>query len=341
MEMQSIAEASKTSFWKSKDGKFGMGVTAIIAAVGLYGFYLILPFLITLAANVLTLAALLLGLFVLVYIVMDKDVQNFVWYAYKAIIRALRRILINTDPVAIINVYISHLRDQFQKLEEKIRELFGARKKLEDSIERTKSDLEEQMSKATVLSKKSPGDPQITIYTNQAGRDESQIKRFTAMLQKLNSLSTLLSEMRKACQIIIADKTNQVKSIELERDTMGTAFSAFKSAVSILKGDPDKKYYFDEAMEAIQTDISTKSGIIESFLNETSDIMKDIDLQNSTFEERGNKLLEKWQTQGMPALLISTTENVKLQVPLSSAHYEVSEPVKRGSSSNKYTDSLK
>jgi hypothetical protein len=70
--------------------------------------------------------------------------------------------------------------------------------------------------------------------------------------------------------------------------------------------------------------------------------MKDLDLQNATFEERGNKLLEKWQTQGMPALLTDGSEKPTVTIPLSSVHYEVAPSVKaRVNSDNKYKDSLK
>ena len=50
--------------------------------------------------------------------------------------------------------------------------------------------------------------------------------------------------MDKAAKVVILDKTNQVEDIKTQRDEMKTGFNAFKSAMSILSGDPDKAYNF-------------------------------------------------------------------------------------------------
>ena len=99
------------------------------------------------------------------------------------------------------------------------------------------------------------------------------------------------------------DYQNQVENIKQEREVIRTGFNAFKSAMSILSGDPDKKVLFDQAMEAIQNDISMKAGAMERFVEESSEIMQAIDLQNGAFEEKGMKLLEKWEKEGVPMLL--------------------------------------
>jgi hypothetical protein len=334
----STSSMSKSSFWSTKDGKFGVGIAVIVAGLGLWGLYLVLPFLISLATNLLTFGLLCLALFVLIYIVLDKDVRTFTFYLYKTLVKALRRLLVNTDPVGIIKVYIDHLRKQFDLLEEKIRELSGARKKLEDSIARTQEDLENQLAKAKAAQKQRLSPAEIAIYTNQAGRDTDSIKKFQTLLSKLTLLNNLLNDMRKACKVIILDKENQVKSIEQERDAMNVGFSAFKSAVSILKGDPDKRYYFDESMEAIQNDISMKSGIIEQYVQETSEILQSVNLQNAAFEEKGMALLEKWQKEGMPALLTDGSEKIGNTIP-ASVQYEM---VPAGNASdNKYSNILK
>lgn len=334
------SSTTKSSFWDSKDGKWGKVIAVVLGAAALFGLYLLLPFLITLAQNMLTLALLGVSLFVLIYMILDKDVQTFVFYLYKSFIRATRTALINTDPVGIIKNYVSHLQKQFERLEEKIQELSGARKKLEDAIERAKEELGQQMGLATSAKKKGLSSAEIAVYTNQGGRLQEAIKRYSTMLNKLTGLNKLLNEMRKACKVIILDKTNQVKQIETERETMNVGFSAFKSAMSILKGDPDKKYWYDEAIENIQNDISVKSGIIEQYLVETSELMGTIDLQNSAFEEKGALLLEKWEKEGMPSLITDGSEKMPSTVPASVNYEVVSVPTDK-LSGNKYKDMLK
>ena len=329
-------------FWKSKDGKWGLGLLVPIAGFGLYLLYQILPFLITLTQNLITLIGLGLCLAGLVYVIMDKQIRTSVFYAYKMLVKVLRRAIINSDPVAVLQVYIDQLNKKYETVKEQIRQLFGATKKLEDSIARTQDDMTHQLEMMAVVKKKSPNDIQIGVYANQAGRDEKDIKDFQAMLTKLNSLKKVLTEMSKACQVVIADKTNEVKSISLKRETMGQAYSAFASAFSVLKGDPDQRAFFEEAMEAIQTDISYKSGIIESFIDESADMLKDIANQNSAFEDKGNALLDRWQKEGIPALLTDGKEKVNPLQQLNAvpARYEVVE-AQKSAGNNNYTNLLK
>lgn len=341
MDSTLVPTSSKGSFWSTKEGTWGKAVIGLLVIGGAWVLYQILPWLITLASNILTLAMLLLAIFVLVYMVMDNDVRTFVFYGYKSIIKALRRALINTDPVGIIETYIGHLRKQFTMLEEKIGQLSGARKKMEDAINRDKEELTNQMDLATTAQKKKLSPAEIAVYTNQAGRLTAGINKYQSLLTKLNLLYNLLCDIRKACKVIIADKENQVKQIKTERENMNIGFSAFKSAVSILKGDPDKRYFYDEAIEAIQNDISMKSGIIDNYISESAEILQSVDLQNASFEEKGSRLLEKWQTQGMAALLTDGSQSMPsiTGMPVA-AQYEVVPATKEGASDNKYTNLL-
>ena len=330
-------------FWKSKDGKWGLIFLIPIVALGLWGLSAILPFLITLTQNIITLIGLVICLLGIIYVATDKQVRTTVFYAYKMFIKVLRRILINSDPVAVLNVYIDQLNKKWEVVKEQIRQLFGATQKLEDSITKTQDDMQKQLEMMAAAKKKNPTDINISVYANQAGRDEKDIKDFQAMLTKLNSLKKVLTEMSKACQVVIADKTNEVKSIALKQETMGKAYSAFASAFSVLKGDPDQRAFFEEAMESIQTDISYKSGIIDSFIDESSDVLKDISLQNSAFEEKGNALLDRWQKEGIPALLTDGSEklNPLQQTNAVPARTEIAAEVKESGKGNKYSKLIK
>jgi hypothetical protein len=112
--------------------------------------------------------------------------------------------------------------------------------------------------------------------------------------------------------------------------------------MSILTGDPDKKVLFDQAMEAIQSDISMKAGAMECFVEESSEILQAIDLQNGAFAEKGMKLLEKWEKEGVPLLLTDGSEHAS---PLTSTTpaAESRVQVDKGESTdgNQYKDLLK
>jgi hypothetical protein len=115
-----------------------------------------------------------------------------------------------------------------------------------------------------------------------------------------------------------------------------------KSAMSIIKGDSDKRAMFDQALEAVADDVANKVGEMEQFMSISENFMQSIDLQNGVFEEEGLKMLEKWEEEGVSLLLgnekefiISEVEGeednqiLKLEHPV-----EEKEPVQR--SGNQY-----
>ena len=336
------SSAGMKSFWSRKEGKTGLIIGAGILGVVGYGLYHLLPYLITMTKNLLTLSLLGICLFIIVYLVMDSQVRNLVWYLYKSLMRGITGLFIQIDPVGIIETYVAHLRKQLENLESQIETLSGAKRKLQDAIDRAKEDLDGQLNLAKAGQKKGLGAAEITVYTNQAGRLKTRIEKYQGLLAKLDTLYRILEKMDKAAKVVILDKTNQVEDIKTQRQEMRTGFNAFKSAMSILAGDPDKKVLFDQAMESIQNDISMKAGAMERFIEESGEVMQAIDLQNGAFEEKGMKLLEKWETEGLPLLLTDGSEKLNpldQSRPVDAKFVEVSKESSK-SGDNSYKDLL-
>jgi predicted nucleic acid-binding Zn-ribbon protein len=292
--------------------------------------------------NLLTLGLLGIGLFILVFLIMDPQVRNLAWYLYKSIMKGITGLFIQIDPVGIIETYVAHLRKQLENLEGQIETLSGAKRKLSDAIYRAKTELDDQLNLAKAGQKKGLGAAEIAVYTNQAGRLKARIEKYQSLLAKLDTLYQILGKMDKAAKVVILDKTNQVEDIKTQRQEMRTGFNAFRSAMSILAGDPDKKVLFDQAMESIQNDISMKAGAMERFIEESGEVMQAIDLQNGAFEEKGMKLLEKWETEGLPLLLTDGSEKLNpldQSRPIDAKLVEVSKEASK-TSDNSYKDLL-
>lgn len=337
-----VSTTGMKSFWSRKEGKTGLVVgAAILGALG-YGLYNLLPYLITMTKNLLTLGLLGIALFILVFLIMDPQVRNLAWYLYKSIMKGITGLFIQIDPVGIIETYVAHLRKQLENLEGQIETLSGAKRKLSDAIDRAKTELDDQLNLAKAGQKKGLGAAEIAVYTNQAGRLKARIEKYQSLLAKLDTLYQILGKMDKAAKVVILDKTNQVEDIKTQRQEMRTGFNAFRSAMSILAGDPDKKVLFDQAMESIQNDISMKAGAMERFIEESGEVMQAIDLQNGAFEEKGMKLLQKWETEGLPLLLTDGSEKLNpldQSRPVDAKFVEVSKEASK-TSDNSYKDLL-
>ena len=90
-----------------------------------------------------------------------------------------------------------------------------------------------------------------------------------------------------------------------------------RSAMSIIKGDADKRAMFDQALEHVADDVANKVGEMEQFMELSSDFMNSIDLQNGVFEEQGLKMLEEYEKKSTLLLLggKEADEDLELKVP--------------------------
>ena len=104
-------------------------------------------------------------------------------------------------------------------------------------------------------------------------------------------------------EVLMEDVIDQVSVKKQERAAIRASHSAMKSAWNILSGNSDKRYMFDQAMEAVADDVSMKIGEMEHFMDVSSNFMDSIDLQNGVFEEEGLKMLDKWEKEGVSLLL--------------------------------------
>jgi hypothetical protein len=92
-----------------------------------------------------------------------------------------------------------------------------------------------------------------------------------------------------------------------------------RGAMSIIKGDADKRAMFDQAMEYVADDVANKVGEMERFMEMSSDFMSSIDLQNGVFEEQGLKMLEEYEKKSTLLLMggkdTEDTDMMDLKLP--------------------------
>ena len=172
----------------------------------------------------------------------------------------------------------------------------------------------------------------VVINTRQYGRLEESNKRFSDLLGKMEILYRVLAKMYDNSGYLIKDIENEVRIKKQEREAIKSGYSAMKRAMSIINGDPDKKMMFDQAMDAIVDDISSKIGEMERFMEVSSTFIESIDLQNGVYEQKGIELLEKMEKQGI-SLLLSESQVNKRAESLGSSSFPGSE-----TNNNKYKD---
>ena len=304
-----MSEYKKKSFWQKPEGITGaiflvgglitIGVIAPLIIGGLYGF------LQTTAGLIVTLGVL--GL--LIFFGLDSKFRNLVWYMYKSTMRAITSIFVQIDPIGILKSYVDELKGNLKKMRKQIGKLRGQMHKLKEMIINNKKEINTNLQLAS-KAKETQQEAVMILKSRKAGRLKDSNMKLEDLYKKMEVLYRVLSKMYENSAILAEDIEDQVKVKEQERKAMLAGHSAMKSAMSIIKGDSDKREMFDQALEAIAEDVSGKVGEMERFMEMSESFMDSIDLQNGIFEEKGMAMLEKWEKESTSLLLGTAKEDL-------------------------------
>jgi len=298
------------SFWQRPEGITGMLFLGGIIAGGGYLLYKFLPVLINMTENILYLSGMLIALAVLIYMIIDPRMRNLFFYAYKGIMRWLTGLFVQIDPIGILKSYVEDLEDNLSKMSKQIGKLRGQMHVLNEIIFNNKKEIQSNLTLAS-KAKESNKEAVMILKTRKAGRLQDSNIRLDDLYKKMEILYRVLTKMYENSEILKEDIADQVEVKQQEREAMLTSHSAMKSAMSVISGDPDKKYMFDMALENIADDVGKKVGEMEHFMEVSSSFMDSVDLQNGIFEEEGLKMLDKWEHEGV-SLLLGNEKNVIL-----------------------------
>ncbi|MBK8054407.1 MAG: hypothetical protein IPK35_14370 [Saprospiraceae bacterium] len=295
-------EFKPKSFWQKPEGTTGaLFLAAIIGGLG----FLLFKFsaaILAMLSNTIGIVALLAVLGLIIYMVLDPKWRTLVSYMYKSVMRWITGVFVTIDPIGILKNYISDLQDNLQKMGTQIGNLKGQMRKLVTIVEENNKEIQNNMLIAK-KAKEQSNESAMLLASRKAARLQESNEKYTALHTKMSILYRVLTKMYSNSEILIEDTTDQVKVKEQERKAIRASHSAMRSAMSIIKGDADKRAMFDQAMEVIADDVANKVGEMERFMEMSSNFMNSIDLQNGVFEEQGLKMLEDYEKNSTLLLL--------------------------------------
>jgi chromosome segregation ATPase len=270
-----------------------------------------------------------------VYMVLDPKMRNLVGFAYKGVMRWITSIFVNIDPIGVLKSYIDHLESSLGKMNKQMNQLRTQMHKLKELIVNNQKEIQTNLRDAT-KARDTDKQTQMILKTRKAGRLQDSNVRLEDLYKRMETLYNILKKMNDASYIMAEDLKDQVMIKETERKAILASHSAMNSAMSILKGDPDKRVMFDMALEAVANDVNSKIGEMEQFMDMTDNIMKGIDLQNGVFEEDGLKMLDEWEKKSTSLLLGSAKDELQLKNETLDLNAPVKMPQREMGSSNQY-----
>ncbi len=290
------------SFWSKPEGK--TGALFLVGMVGIAAFLLfsfgtaIAAFFGWIVGKIVIFGVL--GL--LIFMALDPKTRKLVSYMYQSAMRKITGIFVTIDPIGILKNYIDDLADNLKKMGKQIGNLKGQARKLKTMVSENNKEIEQNIIIAR-KAKEQGNQKAMLLSTRKAARLKDTNGKYIALHKKISVLYKVLTKMYSNSEVLLEDTKDQVRVKEQERKAIRASHGAMKSAMSIIKGDPDKRAMFDQAMEHVADDVANKIGEMEQFMEMSSDFMDSIDLQNGVFEEKGMKMLEEYEKKSTLLLL--------------------------------------
>lgn len=304
-----MSEIKTKSFWNKPEGVTGV-IFLILAIFG--GGFLLYSFAAALLGFLQTTMGLVAALLLtggVIYMILDPSTRALISYMYKSMMRWITGLFVEIDPIGILKSYVQDLKLNLTKMNRQIGQLRGQMHKLNEMIINNRKEIDTNLNQASQAAS-SNQQAQMLLKSRKAGRLKESNLKLEDLYKKMEVLYRVLAKMYENSEILVEDITDQVLVKEQERKAILASTSAMRSAMSVIKGDPDKKAMFDAALEAVADDVANKVGEIERFMEVSQGFMQSIDLQNGVFEEEGLRMLEKWEAESTSLLLGGEKEQI-------------------------------
>jgi outer membrane murein-binding lipoprotein Lpp len=287
----------KRSFWNRPEGVAGALFIIALGGLGLYYLNPLLEFLIRLTQNTISLIASLAVLGVLVFLLTSRDVRTGMFFLFKTMMRSFAGTIIQLNPIAIMKIYVQDLKEKREKMSGQIDTLAGQLAKLNRTINDNNGQIKQKFAEANKANSiaERPGMREAAQLATIEGAGLQEMNEKLLPLQRnMQTVLAFMEKVNKSAEYIIKETEIKVKLKETEYKIVKESSNALRTAVSIFKGNPDKKFYFDESMEYIQDDMSQKLGEMKRAMDLSMDFINGVDIQNGILTDKGQALLDAY-----------------------------------------------
>jgi hypothetical protein len=282
------------SFWERKEGVTGQVVgVALVCGAGVL-LYRALPYIITLLENTIYAAVLGVAAACLFFVITDRRFWRLGAWAYMSAMRRLTQIFVEIDPIGIMKNYIDDLKKKLADMNGRISRLSGMIRACKEEIAR--NDQAKSGALGMVSEARKKGLTMVAAaQSRKAGRMAEANLTYQDLLAKMELLHRVLVKYQEVSTFLIEDMTQEVSIKERKRAMAMEAYSAMKSAMAIIHGDPSARQLYDMANEYVAADYAMRIGEIEDFVRMSDTFMQSIDLRNGVYEQRAVELLADWE----------------------------------------------
>ncbi len=288
--------------WQQPEKVAGWVVLAAGAGAGVYYWGKIVPYLVDIVFNSVKLGIGLGALFGLFLLATNKRLQTGLWYAGQRVLRTLAGIFVNTDPIGIMEDYISNTEKEARQMEGEIGHIEGAHELVKRKLAANDQQMKEYLALADSATRQNEKDA-AEAYASRAAQILDYNQRLQPMATTTANVSVVMRQILKAALRQIDGSKFRVGLLKDEYELVKRTSSGMRAAMNILRGDPDKKYFFDLATDRVAQDMAQQLGQIKQVMRYSQEFVKEMDIQNGVMSEKGQRLLDRYQKGDFNALL--------------------------------------
>lgn len=294
-------EQKTRSLFDQKGGTLGMVVLAIGLVAVIVFAAPILVFIKGLLESILGIIVLVLAISGILYVIFDKNVRNIVGTLYMMGIQKLMGLVVKMNPIVIMEDGIKKLWKRIDFIEQKMSQLNSVRLDINAKIKDKKRDLQDYLDRRDIAQKK--GDTEaFHVADRQCVRLRDITQEYIDFQVSCENWYGVLSKLAQLAKYTAEDATNEVE-IQKERYKMvKTSHGAFRSVMSIIKGDPDDLAMFNQAFQFVNGDIMDKIGEMDRVINTTGGLLSKLDIDKEILAVKGEDISKKYKELGIDAL---------------------------------------
>ncbi|MET4073796.1 hypothetical protein [Hymenobacter sp. UYCo722] len=296
------SESSELPKWQQPEKMAGRVVLLGVAGAAVYYWGVILPFLVDMVFDTVKLGIGLATLFVLFLLATNKRIHAGLWYAGQRILRTMAGIFVNTDPIGIMEDYIRNTEKEARKMDAEVTNIEGAHELVKRKLAANTTQMQEYLSLASAATRQGEKD-MAESYASRAAQIQDYNQRLMPMATTTANVTVVMRQILKAALRQIDGSKFKVGLLKDEYALVKRTSSGMRAAMNILRGDPDKKYFFDLATDRVAQDMAQQLGQIKQAMRYSQDFVKEMDIQNGVMSEKGQRLLEKYQKGDFNAVL--------------------------------------
>lgn len=302
-------EGKITNLWKQPGGTLAKVGLWVMGGSVLWGVYKALPYLIAFTQNVFTLTLLMLGLGCILYVVFSPEMRRILKLLYLQICRKLTGLVVEIDPIAILENSISEMKKKLQTVKKRITDIGSILAGMERKQEEYKKDFEmnvgrvkaikEKLSKGTDEKTRMALNGQLTISQNDITMLDEQIKAQKDRIAKTKRYLEILEKLEIAATTKIKVAENTVSHKKDEYEQAKKMKSAVQSLTSIFSSTWLTKSMEEQmALNVVSNTINDSIAEMNRLLDGSNDILINYDISSMANASKVDEIIANYDHNG-------------------------------------------